>query len=250
MNHSGRLAWFIGCIAIVMVCFGVVGLTFAEEFVFQNGLNQYQGAKDNSIYEDGPDSTNGKGKWIFSGPTATSFRRALIQFDLSALPPNGLVTQVELMLRVDRSGSSASPTDAYRVYRLLKDWGEGTRAAQEGGFGVAAGAGDATWVSNLFSQSMWDQPGGDYVVDDDHTPTLVASNPGDTVIFSTAGMANDVQFWLENPSQNFGWIIIGDEAKRQTARRFDSSDADAQTNRPRLAIQIEPASPVDRWELY
>ncbi|WP_455170157.1 alanine--tRNA ligase, partial [Aegicerativicinus sediminis] len=34
----------------------------------------------------------------------------------------------------------------------------------------------------------------------------------------------DVNNWLTNPTQNFGWIIIGNEAPGISARRFDSKD--------------------------
>ena len=46
-------------------------------------------------------------------------------------------------------------------------------------------------------------------------------------------MIADVQSWLNTPSTNFGWILIGDESSGQTAKRFNSSESSPQ---PSLVI--------------
>jgi hypothetical protein len=38
------------------------------------------------------------------------------------------------------------------------------------------------------------------------------------------------------PNFNYGWIVIGDEANSQTARRFDSRENPTAANRPRLRV--------------
>ena len=37
-------------------------------------------------------------------------------------------------------------------------------------------------------------------------------------------MLADVQKWLDDPSSNFGWLLLGDETKSRTTKRFDSSE--------------------------
>jgi hypothetical protein len=56
-------------------------------------------------------------------------------------------------------------------------------------------------------------------------------------------MVSDVQGWLDNPSGNFGWIMIGDESGPLTAKRFDSRENGAVQNRPRLTVFHTPAAP-------
>ena len=31
----------------------------------------------------------------------------------------------------------------------------------------------------------------------------------------------DVQRWLDDPSSNFGWLLLGNESTNRTAKRFD-----------------------------
>ena len=55
-------------------------------------------------------------------------------------------------------------------------------------------------------------------------------------------MVADVQLWLDNPSQNFGWIVIGDETQIETAKRFatkENTDNGGQ-DRPSLVVNFTP----------
>lgn len=38
-------------------------------------------------------------------------------------------------------------------------------------------------------------------------------------------MLSDIQLWVENPELNFGWIIIGDETRGQSVKRFNSGES-------------------------
>jgi hypothetical protein len=49
-------------------------------------------------------------------------------------------------------------------------------------------------------------------------------------------MTADVQDWLNNPSANFGWILIGDEITSPSAKRFVSRTGTVPTERPQLQI--------------
>lgn len=48
-------------------------------------------------------------------------------------------------------------------------------------------------------------------------------------------MVQDVQGWLDDPTNNFGWIVIADESTHTTAKRFGSRE-EASANRPKLLI--------------
>jgi spore coat protein A len=61
---------------------------------------------------------------------------------------------------------------------------------------------------------------------------------------STSGMVADVQSWLNNPSQNYGWIIVGDESTTQTTKRFATRESTGSTGgvswKPRLVVNYTP----------
>ena len=63
-----------------------------------------------------------------------------------------------------------------------------------------------------------------------------------------SGLAADVQFWLDNPSSDFGWILFGEEgsATSTNVKRFDTHEnTGAGVEPPTLTIDFtvpEPAS--------
>ena len=174
---------------------------------------------DNSIYSES-DNSSGVGQ-LYSGNTCSgNTRRALIQFDVAAILPIGaVVTDVTLTLNCNNVSMSAVPND-YSIHVLSVEWGEG--ASTGGGLGTAAIAPDATWTDAMFGTDTWGVPGGDFVALSSATTTL-PDVVGDAS-WSSVGMVTDVQNWLSNPSTNFGWILIGDEAGTCSARRFGSKD--------------------------
>ena len=54
---------------------------------------------------------------------------------------------------------------------------------------------------------------------------------------STSQLVADVQSWLDNPTANFGWLLLGDESKPQTTKRFDSKDNELEKNWPVLMVE-------------
>jgi len=116
-------------------------------------------------------------------------------------------------------------------------WGEGmSNAGDPGGTGTAAAAGDATWIHTLYPGFFWTSPGGDF------TATVTATTPVQglgSYFWSSAQLVADVQDMLDNPSTNFGWILIGDESSTLTnAKRFGTRESAAATV-PSLTIDYE-----------
>ena len=50
-------------------------------------------------------------------------------------------------------------------------------------------------------------------------------------------MVTEAQGWLQTPSSNFGWLVLGDEASPQTAKRFGSREDPTVSEQPLLTIQ-------------
>src|SRR5439155_18253392 len=57
---------------------------------------------------------------------------------------------------------------------------------------------------------------------------------------ASPAMVADVQAWLDNPSSNFGWLLLGDESTAGTARVFNTREAQSQGAWPSLVVTFKP----------
>ncbi len=193
--------------------------------------------KDNTLYENSQGLvSNGAGTSLFAGRTAQGdIRRALLAFNLSnGIPADSTVNSVSLTLNMNRTQDGNSRTIS--VHRVLKDWGEGTSDAggQEGG-GTNATTGDATWIHTFFNSSTWSNPGGDFVSPSSASREI--SGNGSYTWESNSQLVADVQNWVDDPTGNFGWVLIGGESSSTTARRFNSRESSS-SSRPKLTIDF------------
>ena len=191
--------------------------------------------KDNTIFEESTGASNGAGAFLFAGNTAKdAARRALLAFDVAAhVPAGALITRVQLTLHMSRTTSGAH---SVRLHCLSADWGESTsKANNQEGAGTAALTGDATWLLRFFDTEAWDTPGGDFAAR--ASGGSAVDGTGFYTWPSTADLVADVQGWLDQPTANFGWILLGDEGAKGTAKRFDSRQHNSAPNRPQLTIE-------------
>lgn len=194
--------------------------------------------KDTSIYEQ-EGKSNGDGSFLFAGRTnelTTPGRRALLAFDVaSSIPAGSTIHSASVTLSLSKT-SNDDPFD-FSFHRVLKNWGEGSsNATGSEGMGANATPGDATWSLAVVPDQPWANLGGDFV----ETPSLTASvtGVGDFTWASTPISVSDVQSWLDNAAENFGWILIGNETVAQSARRFDSRESTTAETRPKLTIDF------------
>ena len=243
--------FFRNRVHLIAIALCLMSLTARVENVqLRDGLNEYAGTRDNTIYGDNPDHTGGGIEFIYSGATLSSQRRTLIKFDLAPIPPGSRILSVELRLVVDRAGRLSSENDLFTLHRLERDWGEGVADTFDpGGLGVPAEEGDATWNNAMHTIEPWTHPGGDFTVAASAS-TAVGADQGDVVIFSSHQMTDNVQAWLDNPPTNYGWILIGPEQGQQNARRFYSRDYQTIDLRPILAINYDPPNVAPHWLIY
>ena len=199
---------------------------------------------DNSMYQDQPANSNGGGYHLFSGNTGGgSPRRALLKFNIAIPhpPENAIViTSATLTLHLNKTRSGSTNTG---VYKVLSDWGEGGSNAggvggQEG-TGAAATVQDATWVCSFANGAggcavAWPTAGGNF----NPLPSAVtAIGPGiANYSWSSSNMVADVQDWINNPGNNFGWIVLGNESISTTADRFSSRENPTAADRPVLSV--------------
>ncbi len=135
------------------------------------------------------------------------------------------------MSKTPTSGRTAT------LHQVLADWGEGSsNAASQEGDGTTAATVDATWLHTFHDTQRWASAGGDFEAGSSASRSIGSAGP---YTWSSAGMVNDVQAWLDDPSTNFGWMIRGGESGSKTAKRFDSREHPTAANRPTLTIEYE-----------
>jgi MYXO-CTERM domain-containing protein len=195
--------------------------------------------KDNTIYEESGTTSNGAGDYLFAGDTfgsaGTGSRRALLAFDVAtSVPAGATINSAVVRLTLSRT---ISGSQSVSLHRLTSDWGAAlSDATGQEGKGATALAGDATWTNNFSETSEWSAAGGDFIGGASASQSIDAV--GDYDWNSTATTVADVQGWLDNPSQNFGWVLIGDEDVPGSAKRFNSGDN--ASNKPMLLLDYTP----------
>lgn len=231
-------------------CLGVLGVYFGNGTTCVGftcpATITLQATKDTTLYSESVSESNGSGDHFFCGNTAGNRpRRALLQFDFSAIPPQSTIVAVELKLYLSRTPSS---NENVSVTRIVKSWGEGaSNAPGNEGSGTAAAMNDATWGyrfynTEVISESVpWSRPGGDLAANPSATTSVAQS--GFYYTWSSAQMVADVQNWLDGTLPNYGWILIGNEQFTSTAKRFDSRENPVVAQRPQLKVFYSTPEP-------
>jgi hypothetical protein len=157
--------------------------------------------------------------------------RSLLRFDLTPVPSNATITSATLTLQLVKRPNG--PGSNFRIFRLLKNWGEGV---QNYVTGLPATTGECSWNNRLHPDVPWGIPGGLAGVD---YRTNISGNifADDTIAYtfpSNPSLVADLQNWVAQPGTNFGWIMISDaEGTAATARRFSTREG---TSPPQLSI--------------
>jgi hypothetical protein len=193
-------------------------------------------SKDNTLYQSSSASlSNGAGEYMFVGRTNSGMlRRAVVAFDLTGKVPAGSkVVSGTLTLHMSRSQTGGIRV---RLHRLNADWGEaGSRAGGEQGGGAPPETGDVTWTHRFFGGQTWSAPGGDFASAE--SGAIMVDQIG-AYSWSSPQTGSDVQTWVDDPSRNFGWILIGNEANTQTTKRFYTRQFSSEGYRPTLRIEF------------
>ncbi len=193
-------------------------------------------SQDSSIYNALPgDLSNGSGESIVVGGSGSGIaaRRGLVAFDLSTagVPDGATILDAVLTMHVAVPSTAAD----IALHAVTSPWNESGSDAPGNEFnGAAAQVRDATWQFALFGSLRWHSAGGDYA-----SVTDVAQAASSGVIqWSGNALVDDVQLWLDDPSLNYGWILIGDE-QSDAVQSFVSRDSANVALHPQLEITWE-----------
>jgi hypothetical protein len=199
---------------------------------------------DATLTETAPGNSLGGADFFNAGTAGSNGRRnrALMSFSLGGvIPPGSIITSVSLTLEITRIPDTGAQSSLFFLRRVLQSWGEGVQVPEGGpGLGSPAQSGDATWLNRFAGGPAWAAPGGLAGVDfaDAFSAGAFVSG-GDPLSFeSSPELVADVQHWVNNPLQNFGWILMTeDESVQKTARSFASRESGFG---PMLVIEFTP----------
>lgn len=196
-------------------------------------------ASDTSLMEKVPLNNLGR-SWLAAGTLSNSQQsRALLRFDLSAVPAGASLRSATLTLRLVRQ-PPASVTGPFRLHRMLVAWGEGAQGEQGINIGAKAVAGETTWLASA-QPTTWSAPGGNPGTDFRSEASAESVLAGETRItfISTPELLSDLAAWMATPVSNHGWMVAAAPgAPAGTARRFGSRETTDME--PELALEYEP----------
>lgn len=159
--------------------------------------------------------------------------KALVEFDLSSLPPGVIITSATLSLYCANEESSRD--DAITVRRGLTQWFEGVK----NGSAPDAGQDGSTWSHRNANGSIsWGAAGGLEGTDYATTPTDTTPVTG-TGVFIDWDVTVDVQGFVNSSFTNFGWWFIRPDSVNGHRKFFTSSDSATAAQRPKLVIDYE-----------
>jgi hypothetical protein len=201
---------------------------------------------DTFLSEFSPTHNTGGHIDVAAGTVSNGTRtRALLRFDIAAYVPAGAtISSVSLRITATRVNAGGGVNSTFDLRRVLVPWSEGTNTSN---LGAPASAGEATWSHRLFPDTAWGDPGGaigtDFSAAVSGSTAVAGLGPYDFA--SSPGLVQDVQFWLDNPSSNFGWVLMTElEGASETSRRFASREDAARA--PTLTIDYMTAAPPFR----
>lgn len=230
------MKWLLGFLSIALL----PSLVFAGVAVIE-----LEPMKDATLYGEIPgEHSNGSGQHFFVGTNAVGGPyRSVMAFDVAGnVPAGSIIEDVTLTCFMSRTIVGPFPITLHVVE---SDWGEGPSDpdGEEGGGQFPPDPGDCTWLHTFYPDQLWNSAGGDF------TPVASAMQMvGDNGFYSwnDPAMAADVQFWLDNPGDNYGWLFLGDEVTVPTAKRFDSREVGDPAITPKLEIvYTEQPTPVE-----
>lgn len=210
--------------------------TNAEELIVVADL-------DNTLFQSNSGETSsGVGPSLYAGRVNYAEndhweRRAVLRFDVSAIPEGSNILEVTMRMQVTRSPPQPPINLLFELHECLNQWGEGG-SSSNGGAGAPSQSGDATWYQAIYPNVNWSNPGGDF------TPTASGTtivNENGSYVFTGDGLTIDVQRWVDG-GENFGWVMTAPVTELRTVRQIASRQNGNSSFRPTLTVTYEEGS--------
>jgi lysophospholipase L1-like esterase len=242
-DDAGNRSSISNTLAVTTPGFPSVVLTLCQ------GLNGYTGTEENSMVDVTSDENWG-GDNIFSvggveGSSGHEVRRALVRFDLSAVPADAIIRDARFRL-FNLSTDNSSPL-AVRAYRVTKDWVEGTQDPPD------PENGSSCWDAAQLGSLPWSAPGAaaasDLAQNDDpnfdrlETPEASATL-GRMGTFYEWDLTGAVGHWLDGTWDNNGILLQADDEGDRNLRRFYSSETQTDPHRLPCLVVTYATPPV------
>ena len=188
---------------------------------------------DTTLFSIAPDNNLGGASFFNAGTAGNGhLNRALLQFDLTGIPLGSQIIGVSLSMDVIREPAADRQNSLFSLRRVFVPWGEGIQVPAEPnspGLGSPAAPGEVTWNHRFVGGAPWTIPGGRAGTDFSTvlSSTAFVYGVGDPVMFeATPELLADLQYWVDNPAANFGWLMMTEaEEVRRTARSFASRES-------------------------
>jgi hypothetical protein len=236
----------------VLACSGIFSSAFGARV-------QLQPVADTTLIEVAPDNNMGGTEFVNAGTAGANGarNRALYKFDFSSIPRGSSIKSAVVTLEVSREPGMGAQSSSFALHRFLRSWGEGDKdslASGTFGLGLPATEGEATWNSPFaFTTNTWTFPGASNDFATVSSSSTIVLGVGDFPRFdSTSQMTADVQWWLDHPEANFGWLLKAeDEATARTARGFGSREfvVTDPNSAPYVEIEFIPAPTISNVQL-
>ncbi len=187
---------------------------------------------DTALIEAFPSNNFGGQRWWNAGTTQNYTKnRGLLRFDIAvALPRGSHILSASMDVEVVGEPVDGYAIENFRLHRLLKDWGEGSKSGNPPTLGAPAGTNECNWTHRFaFTSETWATPGGsngvDYVADYSAQTYVYDMLASPYTFGPTDRMSADVQQWLDQPETNLGWMIVAEHEEIDfTSRRFASRE--------------------------
>ena len=188
-------------IALLAINPSMLGFTIYDSQPASEGKDTY--------IREGTEANYGTGTSIQIGKTAAGVNlRSLIEFNVSEVPSENTITSAIMQLYV----SSINGNLTLKVYRLTSPWIET----------------ESTW-NNMSSSNPWTTAGGDYL---NEITALNISEIGWYNFTITSAVRN----WINGSYENYGLILISENATNGNYTTIYSSDYSTAGLRPRITI--------------
>ncbi len=199
--------------------------------------------EDTFINSGSPGNNAGATGWFDAGRDGVGgVRRGLLRFDASSIPAGSTVTSATLQLMAVKIPANGPVNSTFDLFRLLAAWKEGTKG---GSNGAPASAGETTWNARLLGTANWTAPGAkSNAAATASASTAVGSADNAKYSWTGPGLVADVQLWVDDPAQNFGWLLTSRaEGSSRSVRGFVSRQGGAGAGVLTVVYTPAPNSP-------